>query len=141
MLQDLIPRKSYIQHNGDDYLYDTLRHKWLSVKRRYVSFYIKRPNATGDRWLYYNNIPSNLTGYQATTDYIITFADAFSNTPTIGSLQVLIDNEIKTSLDFSSEIRKESLLDIPLLDGNKLGVKLVGRFDYPTINLELALRR
>lgn len=142
MLQDLRLPSPYKQNSdGLHFLYDATRGLWLSVERNRYTFILDSNRARPERWLWIDNLPSNLGGSIVERQSRITQIIFNSKDTSNGTIK-LCDTDENPIYDLTVE--NETLKTIPGLDillpkNTPIAALLSdGEFSYPRFTIELA---
>lgn len=129
--------------DGQMYVYDSVRSKWLSENRQFINFHINSSKASGNRWFSLsNNLPTCLSGWISPKSLTIVSVSINTKETTHGSIFKIYKNEdsIFSEEFFGSSSYFDDEINIDVLKGDVLRVKLETSdvVSYPVIAIEIA---
>jgi len=149
MLIDIIPQsgiyRNLIQNeNGIFVTFDSIRSKWLSIYRNSFEFIINHNHLKYNQWMMYNNVWSNLQGYDVNRNMTITLISVHTRNISNGTFKIINDDNIVYIIKLNDEPKKiiDNLnIDIDLNTSIKVLMEVnEGGINNPTVKIEHAWR-
>lgn len=127
-------------------IHDPNREKRLSVDRSILSFSLYHKNIKATRWLRYNNVGSNVSGFRLIRNATLTSVTVQTQSIETGTFKIIernntISTDVTTVVLTSEAHKTVDNLNIDINKGSVVEVKLIsGEFSYPTFSIEFAWR-
>ena len=145
MLKDVFQQEHRQDVNGILYFYDVNRNKWLS-NREILTFDCNHKNISKHRYLKFNGVFANNSGFRILRDATITSLCIQTKSITSGVFQIQVKRETTIidllTVSLNSEIGKVvDNINLDVRQGDVLIVKILsGVLDYPVMGIELCWR-
>ena len=125
--------------DGIPYLYDGTRSKWLSEQEFQALFRTIRRNITGERWVWFDNRPSNRSGFKFVRNSTIKTVDVFLGNSATCEFKFYKNGGEVLSVTLTGEAAKSvGSLDIDVADGDDLSCKIISSQLIDNIDIYLS---